>query len=262
MMCLPCYIGTMKIRFVSCLSLVYFAIYFIALYSIYTPASAQISLKNESSTELMLQEEARQQTRIASERAQLLRAYEAQRAACYQKLAVNDCLIQARDAHNEQMNDLKRQEVALNDVQRKRKGADRLRAIDERNSPQAQLKQAERRGREIEKTAQREADFAERHKARDEKNTAAPAPSSASDPATSSASEQVLRKPVASRDQPRAQTEPQLPRAQRAGQAEKMAQSRQAADQRERAAAERRAKAEQRLANSSKPAAAGLPVPP
>lgn len=235
------------------------AIFIIAIGSIYTPAMAQISRENQNSTELMLEEEARQQTRIAGERAELLRAYEAQRAACYQKLVVNDCLAQARDAHNEQMNDLKRQEVALNDVQRKRKAADRLRAIDERNSPEAQLKQAERRGREIEKTRQREASFAERQKARDEKNAAAPA---LSQPNARSPSEQVLGKPIAPQDQPRAQTEPKLPGAQRAGQAEKMAKSRQAAEKRERQAAERRANAQQKLANPSKPAAAGLPVPP
>lgn len=252
----------MRSATVTYLNILKIAIFLIAIGSIYIPASAQIPLKNENSTGLMLQEEARQQTRIASERAELLRAYETQRAACYQKLAVNDCLVQARDAHNEQMHDLQRQEVALNDVQRKRKAADRLRAIDERNSPEAQLKQAERRGREIEKTRQREASFAERQKARDEKSAATPALSSASEPATRLASEQVASKPVALRDQSRAQTEPKLPGAQRAGQAEKMTKSRQAAEKRERQAAERRANAQQKLANPSKPAAAGLPVPP
>ena len=249
----------MRSATVTYLNILKIAIFMIALGSIYTPSIAQISLKNQNSTDLMREQEARQQTRIAGERAELLRAYEAQRAACYQKLVVNDCLAQARDAHNEQMNDLKRQEVALNDVQRKRKAADRLRAIDERNSPEAQLKQAERRGREIEKTKQRETSFAERQKARDEKNAAAPAPSQ---PNARSASEQVLGKPVAPQDQLKAQTEPKLPGAQRAGQAEKMAKSRQAAEKRERQAAERRANAQQKLANPSKPAAAGLPVPP
>jgi colicin import membrane protein len=234
------------------------AIYLVALCAVFTPASAQNSSRNTAAAENVAVQEAAERQRIASERASLKSAYEAQRQACYQQLAVTPCLTQARDAHNDQMRDLKRQEVALNDVQRKRKAADRVRSIDERNSPQAQLKQAESRGAAMEKAKQRELSSAEKQASRDAKiQAAASKPRSAASTAQSS----VSNLPVLPQGKPRAQTEPQLPKNQRPGYAEKIEQNRQAAARREQEAAERRAKMEQREASRKKPAAAGLPVP-
>ena len=119
------------------------AIYLIALCAVLMPAIGQKLPQNATPSEQTGLQESAERTRIATERAVLLNGYEALRSACYQKLAVNECLTQARDAHNDQMRDLKRQDVALNDVERKRKAAERMRAVDERNSPEAQLKLAE-----------------------------------------------------------------------------------------------------------------------
>jgi colicin import membrane protein len=229
---------------------------FIALYAVFITAKCQNHSENQKLTDSEVHQESIERTRIASERASLLSAYEVQRQACYQKLAVNDCLTQARDAHNEQMRDLKRQDVMLNDVQRKRKAAERLRAVDERNSSQAQLNQAERRGRAIEQAKQREISRAERQKSRDEKAT---------ENTVAGQKETILyplpNLPIPIQSKPRVQIEPKLPMAQRPEQAEKTAQSQQATAQREQDAAERRAKQQQREANRRKPAAASLPVP-
>ena len=49
-----------------------------------------------------------------------------QEAQCYARFAVNDCLIKIRAHRREVLGDLRRQEISLNDVQRKRRGADQL----------------------------------------------------------------------------------------------------------------------------------------
>jgi len=71
-------------------------------------------------------------SRISTERAQVEAGFRVQEKACYGKFAVNDCLKDARARRREAMADLKRQETSLNDADRKRKGAERQRAIEER----------------------------------------------------------------------------------------------------------------------------------
>jgi colicin import membrane protein len=226
------------------------AIYLIAIYAVLMPAIAQNSLKNEDAAAPLLMQESAERMRISSERAALLRGYEAQREACYQKLAVTICHTQARDKHNDQMRDLKRQETALNDAGRKRKAADRLKAVEERNSPQVQLQKAENRGRAIEQNQQKALAREEEQRAREEKTGK---PSAA--PRSSASSAQ------ASQGKPRAEPIPKLPPAQRPGQAERAAQSQLDAAEREKKSAERRAKQVQRAAERKKPAASGLPLP-
>jgi colicin import membrane protein len=70
--------------------------------------------------------------RISRGRGEVEAAYKAQEKACYQTFAVNDCLKAARSRRREAMADLKRQETSLNDAERKRKGAERQRAIEAR----------------------------------------------------------------------------------------------------------------------------------
>jgi hypothetical protein len=78
---------------------------------------------------------------VAAERARLKQArekaeaqYGAEEKACYGKFAVNDCLAAARAKRREALSDLRRQEIALNDAERKRKAAERQRSIEERNA--------------------------------------------------------------------------------------------------------------------------------
>ena len=68
--------------------------------------------------------------------AQLRETYQAdlhvQEAACYQRFAVNDCLLERRRTARELLADLRRQEIVLNDAQRKRRAAQQLLRADEK----------------------------------------------------------------------------------------------------------------------------------
>ena len=55
-------------------------------------------------------------------------------AACYQRFAVNDCLLESRRLQRELMADLRRQEVLINDTQRKRRAARQLLRADEKTA--------------------------------------------------------------------------------------------------------------------------------
>ncbi|MEO8543674.1 MAG: hypothetical protein ABI434_08835 [Burkholderiaceae bacterium] len=79
------------------------------------------------------------QLREADQRAWIIRTrttYDAQfrqqEIACYQRFAVNDCLIASRRKQRDIVADLRRQEILLNDTQRKRRAAEQLLRTDEK----------------------------------------------------------------------------------------------------------------------------------
>ena len=76
--------------------------------------------------------EAEQRTWIANKRASYDLQFKAQEIACYQRFAVNDCLIDSRRTQREVMADLRRQEILINDAERKRRGAQQLLRGDEK----------------------------------------------------------------------------------------------------------------------------------
>lgn len=235
---------------------------------IYIAACAgSITARAQNTSESIQQQEQAERQRINGERASLKTQLEKQRQACYQKLAVTSCLNEARDLHNDKMRDLKRQEVALNDVQRKRAAADRVGAVDERNSPQAQQNVAERRGRAMAAAEKREEDRAQRERSREAKlagsaNASAGA-ASGPDAAASKTAALQAAEPQAAAPQGQARVERPAKKAADEGarDAAKMARSRQQAAAREKAAAERRAKAQEREAKRKKPAAKPLAMP-
>lgn len=203
-------------------------------------------------------DEQAERARIKSERVNLSESLAQQRQACYQKLAVTPCLNEARDQHNEKMRDLKRQEVALNDAQRKRAAADRVKALDERNSPEAQLKRSQDRGKAMQAAARREESQAQRQKSREAKQAAAAENAKAASNAPEKEREASVPQPQA---KPRPQAATKVAPDQRPSQAERIEKSRQQAAEREKDAAERKAKAAEREAKRKKPLAAGLPMP-
>lgn len=73
---------------------------------------------------------AAERARLKQERERAEAEYQAQEKACYGKFAVNDCLATAKSRRREAVSDLRRQEVALNDAERKRKAAQRRLQID------------------------------------------------------------------------------------------------------------------------------------
>lgn len=93
------------------------------------------------SVSLLAQDDARRdlQLREAEQRAWIVRTrathdaqFKQQEIACYQRFAVNDCLIASRRVQREAMADLRRQEILLNDTQRKRRAAEQLLRTDEK----------------------------------------------------------------------------------------------------------------------------------
>ncbi len=76
--------------------------------------------------------EAEQRAWISNTRAAYDAQFKAQEIACYQRFAVNDCLLDSRRTQREVMADLRRQEILINDTQRKRRGAQQLLRSDEK----------------------------------------------------------------------------------------------------------------------------------
>lgn len=88
-----------------------------------------------------------QRTAISVERARLETGFLAEDAACYKKFAVNNCLGIVNMRRRESMADLRRQEILLNDEERKIKGAEQIRRTEEKSSPQKQQEAVDRSGR-------------------------------------------------------------------------------------------------------------------
>jgi colicin import membrane protein len=76
-------------------------------------------------------EVASEHARIASERQQIEKRFADEEAGCFQKFAVNDCRDASRARRRVDMADLRRQEISLNDAERKRKGAEQLQRMEQ-----------------------------------------------------------------------------------------------------------------------------------
>lgn len=87
---------------------------------------------NQDVSKENLQAANQERQRIQALREQIDPRFNADEAACYQRFAVSDCLTQVRRAKREAVADLRRQEVALNLEDAKRKGAEQLSRLEER----------------------------------------------------------------------------------------------------------------------------------
>jgi hypothetical protein len=97
--------------------------------------------------------------RLQEERAKVEAEYKADEKACYAKFAVNSCLDKAKAKRREAVSDLRRQEISLNDAERKRKAAERERSIEDRANavkpPASGQADADRQLRANERAAER-----------------------------------------------------------------------------------------------------------
>lgn len=169
--------------------------------------------------------DAAERARIRAQRAAAESLFQAEEKACYAKFAVNDCLQAAKAKRRAVVADLRRQEILLNDAQRRRKAAERLREAEQRASAQSQK------------------------------------PARAAQPAGEAGVGHKLRP---ARTHPKqVQPSPAKPaQADGADRTTQAAESRARHQQRLRQAQERKARLEKRLAERDKPAAQPLPVPP
>ena len=70
---------------------------------------------------------ARERVRIETERRQALERYGQEEADCYQRFAVNDCLSEVRKRRRVSLEELRRQDIILNDERRAAVAAEQLR---------------------------------------------------------------------------------------------------------------------------------------
>lgn len=86
-----------------------------------------------------------QRAAISVERSKLEAGLLAEEVACYKKFAVNNCLDKVNIRRREAMAGFRQQEILLNDEERKLKGAEQIRKINEKSSPEKKQQSAERR---------------------------------------------------------------------------------------------------------------------
>lgn len=190
------------------------------------------------------QDDAAERARIASERAAVEAQFTRRQRDCNALFAVNDCISRATREKNAALANLRRQERALDDAERRSRAAERLQSQQERLSPERQREEEERRARALEDHRERQQRAAEKAARRPAAAASAPA---AGEP----------KAPPQPQGQPR---EPRQPASAQIGAAE-AARNRAAFEQRVREAEEHKADVRERIARRAKPAASALPVP-
>ena len=184
-----------------------------------------------------------ERARIADERGRVEARFAAEEKACYAKFGVNDCLQEARTRRREVLADLRRQEVSLNDADRRRRAAERLSEIEQRSSAAKQEQAAAQKAKALHDQKEREQRQTDKAAKRHQAGAADPA-----EPASAARTADRRVKPL--RNQPKATTT-----------LDTQANA-QAFEERRVEAQERKAKAEKKLAERTKPAAKPLPLPP
>lgn len=97
-----------------------------------------------SSTTLPLDSEGERRL-IQAERGREEAQFERDQAACYARFAVTDCIEKARLRRRAALDQLRRQEIVLNDAERKQKALEQLQRIEEKSSGQQDADEAARR---------------------------------------------------------------------------------------------------------------------
>jgi colicin import membrane protein len=121
-----------------------------------------------------------ERARISAERARLEAGFLAEDVACYKKFAVNSCLGKVNARRREALADLRRQEISLNDEERRIKGAEQLRRTEEKSSPERQQEAASSRAKALEDAQSRQ----ERDKNKQQERAAAPSKAKANSDAS------------------------------------------------------------------------------
>jgi colicin import membrane protein len=88
-----------------------------------------------------------ERTRIAVERARLETGFLTEDAACYKRFFVNSCLDDVNTRRREMLATLRTQEILLNEQERKLKGAEQIRRIEEKSSAENQQREADQRAK-------------------------------------------------------------------------------------------------------------------
>lgn len=184
---------------------------------------------------------AAERARIKAERASAETSFHAEERACYGKFAVNDCVNAAKARRRAVVTPLQRQEIALNDAERRRKAAERSREGEERAAAERRREESQRAKAQAGQK-EREADAAEKAAAR--------------------ATDQVVGPGKRALRQEEVKKRKAEQSAERSRKADQATQNRERHERRVAEAEDRKAKLEKRVAARKKPAASALPVPP
>jgi len=94
-----------------------------------------------------------ERSKVAAERARLEAGFQAEEAACKSRFAVNACLQEIRTRRSEAMADLRRQDILINEADRKARAADQIQKTEDKSNLERKQHRAEK-----EKKAQQEND--------------------------------------------------------------------------------------------------------
>jgi len=116
-----------------------------------------------------------ERSKVAAERARLEAGFQAEEAACKSRFSVNACLQEIRPRRNEAMADLRRQDLLINEADRKARAADQVQKTEDKSNLERKQQRAEK-----EKKAQQETDRrSERHDQRGQSQAKSAAEASA-----------------------------------------------------------------------------------
>jgi hypothetical protein len=138
--------------------------------------TAAVALAQEEDPQVKAERE-----RITGERNQAEAVYRAEEKACYGQFAVTDCMKAAKAKRRVVLADLRRQEVSLNDTQRKRQAAEHMRQLEERSSARRQQERADNEAKALADRKAREARAAEKAANRATNASSAPSNTAARD---------------------------------------------------------------------------------
>jgi colicin import membrane protein len=213
----------------------------VLLLAAFAPAFAQASDEEARET--------RERDRIRHEKATIEERFRVEEHACRQKFAVNDCVNKAKRSRSADLAELRKQELAINDAERKRRAEQRQKELAERQSAEHQQEAAEKRARALKESEERQKAFDEKaaKRAADQAGKAAhpPAPKVAK-PGT-----------VEPQGKPRASRAFKSPEVD----ASKAAQNRAKFESNQKEAAAHKAAVAERAAKRTKPPASALTVP-
>lgn len=181
-----------------------------------------------------------ERARISAERTKAEAGFLVEDAACYKKFAVNSCLGKVNARRRAMIADLRRQEIFLNDEERRIKGAEQIRKTEEKASPEKQQEASDRRAKGLEDHQSR----LDREKSQQQDRATAQSGEKA-------AREATAQRPKANQEKARARTDKQ------AGAAEEAKKF----NERQKEAQERRVQHDADQLKLAKPPAKSLPLP-
>lgn len=100
-------------------------------------AAASTAAAPASAAALGSAPEPSERARIAAERLAAQTRFAAEEKACYNKFATQDCLTEASTRRRLAMSDLRRQEISMNDADRKRRGAEQMKRLEKKQESEA-----------------------------------------------------------------------------------------------------------------------------